>query len=463
MLEGEPGIGKSRLLDHLAGRAAAGGRPCSARARRSTRRDLPYALWTEALDRHLRRSAAVASRPEALADPASRRRAPAQPTATARTGRCATCSSGSPRRAAGASGSTTCTGPTPRRSTRSRRSCAGRPPAPVLFAVAAREGQLPAAWRCARRRASRGPRDRAALGAAERGRGDRAGRRRAAAIYAAAAATRSTSSSSRGCAARRGAAAGAATARSRRRSRPRSPPSSPRWRRTRGALLEAAAVAGDPFEPELAAAVAELPEPAALRALDELLAGALVRPAGAPRRFAFRHPVVRHAVYVATPGGWRLGAHARAAARARAPRRRAVQRAHHVEHAADAGRRGRDRAAERAAARAAGARARGRGALLRRRAAPAARRRRERRSRLQLRSPTRRPRRATPRPRATRCSTRCATAGPGERLGAHGRARQPGVVARRPRGRAPAAARRARRAARAAVGRPHPPAARAQR
>ena len=78
-------------------------------------------------------------------------------------------------------------------------------------------------------------------------------------------------------------------------------------------MLEAAAVAGDPFEPELAAAVAELPEPAALHALDELLACALVRPAGAPRRFTFRHPVVRHAVYVGAPAGWRLGAHARAA------------------------------------------------------------------------------------------------------------------------------------------------------
>ena len=102
-------------------------------------------------------------------------------------------------------------------------------------------------------------------------------------------------------------------------------------------LLDAAAVAGDPFEPGLAAAIAELPEPAALQALDELLRRALVRPAGAPRRFAFRHPVVRHAVYVAAGGGWRLGAHARAAVELERRGAGPVALAHHVEHAAGPG------------------------------------------------------------------------------------------------------------------------------
>jgi len=104
-----------------------------------------------------------------------------------------------------------------------------------------------------------------------------------------------------------------------------------------GAMLEAAAVAGDPFDADLAAAVAELSDPAALRALDELLAHALVRPGRAPRRFAFRHPVVRHAVYVAAPGGWRLGAHARAADALRRRGAGPVRLAHHVEHAARPG------------------------------------------------------------------------------------------------------------------------------
>ena len=100
-------------------------------------------------------------------------------------------------------------------------------------------------------------------------------------------------------------------------------------------LLDAAAVVGDPFELDLAAAVAELDD--ALPALDDLLTRSLVREGGAPRRFAFRHPVVRHAVYEAAPGGWRLGAHARAAAALERRRAGPVERAHHVEQAAAPG------------------------------------------------------------------------------------------------------------------------------
>jgi DNA-binding CsgD family transcriptional regulator len=102
-------------------------------------------------------------------------------------------------------------------------------------------------------------------------------------------------------------------------------------------ILDSAAVVGDPFDPRLAAAVADVPESRALAALDELLLRALVRPAGAPGRFGFRHPVVRHAVYVAAPGGWRLGAHARAAEALERRGAGPVQRAHHVDHAATPG------------------------------------------------------------------------------------------------------------------------------
>jgi DNA-binding NarL/FixJ family response regulator/tetratricopeptide (TPR) repeat protein len=100
------------------------------------------------------------------------------------------------------------------------------------------------------------------------------------------------------------------------------------------ALLDGAAVAGEPFEPDAAAAIAELVPDAALTALDELLALDLARPTRVPRRFIFRHPLVRRAVYEATPGGWRLAAHARAAAALQAQGAGPVERAHHVEQAA---------------------------------------------------------------------------------------------------------------------------------
>lgn len=103
------------------------------------------------------------------------------------------------------------------------------------------------------------------------------------------------------------------------------------------ALLDGAAVAGDPFEPDLAAAIAGLAPDAGLAALDDLLARDLVRPTRVPRRFACRHPLVRRAVYDATPGGWRLAAHARAADALAARGASATERAHHVEQSAGQG------------------------------------------------------------------------------------------------------------------------------
>ncbi|MET0415084.1 MAG: LuxR C-terminal-related transcriptional regulator, partial [Actinoplanes sp.] len=84
------------------------------------------------------------------------------------------------------------------------------------------------------------------------------------------------------------------------------------------------------FVLELVAPAAELSEAAVAEALDLLQTRDLVRPTEAPRRFRFRHPLLRRAVYEAAPRAWRVGAHERIAealaARGVAP----AGRAYHV-------------------------------------------------------------------------------------------------------------------------------------
>ena len=99
-------------------------------------------------------------------------------------------------------------------------------------------------------------------------------------------------------------------------------------------MLRGAAVAGDPFEPELAAAAADVGDRSRWTAFDELLDLGLIRATDVPRRFRFRHPLVRRAVYESAPGGWLLGAHERCAAVLAERGAPALARAHHVEHAA---------------------------------------------------------------------------------------------------------------------------------
>ena len=96
-------------------------------------------------------------------------------------------------------------------------------------------------------------------------------------------------------------------------------------------VLRGAAVLGEGFEPDLAGEVASIETDASLAALDELLARDLVRPTDSPRRFRFRHPIVRQAVYEAAPAGWRLGAHGRAATALERRGAAPASLAHHLE------------------------------------------------------------------------------------------------------------------------------------
>jgi hypothetical protein len=341
-IEGEPGIGKSRLLAHLAATAEG----CTVvRARASEfEHDLPYAVWTEALDRHLadlgerrlRRLgmgdadalAAVAPALGGAGDAADRHR-------THRALRDLL------RRLAASSPLVVCFDDIHWADPASIDALAAllrRPPdGAVLLACAAREGQWPPALVAALADALR--EDRAvALALAPLSEAEAAALvgDAAATIYAQAGGNpfyleqlaRVADGGARGAltlgdvppAVAAALAAELATLTDDAR-----------------ALLDAGAVAGDPFDADLAAEIADQPEATALKALDELLEHALARPGDAPRRFAFRHPVIRHAVYEAIPAGRRLAAHARAAAALERRGAGAVQRAHHVEHAARAG------------------------------------------------------------------------------------------------------------------------------
>jgi DNA-binding NarL/FixJ family response regulator len=102
-------------------------------------------------------------------------------------------------------------------------------------------------------------------------------------------------------------------------------------------LLGAAAVAGEPFDLDLAVAISDVDAGEALPALDELLDADLVRPTQVPRRFVFRHPLVRRAVYDGLGAGWRLAAHAEAAETLAARGADPAERAHHIEQSAAAG------------------------------------------------------------------------------------------------------------------------------
>jgi ATP/maltotriose-dependent transcriptional regulator MalT len=102
-------------------------------------------------------------------------------------------------------------------------------------------------------------------------------------------------------------------------------------------VLDAAAIVGVDFEPDTVAAVADVDEGDALGALDELAAVGLVRPHPGTRRFTMRHPLVRRAIYDTTGAGWRIAAHGRAATALLESGAPPEAYAHHVAVSAHAG------------------------------------------------------------------------------------------------------------------------------
>ncbi len=98
-----------------------------------------------------------------------------------------------------------------------------------------------------------------------------------------------------------------------------------------------AAVAGEPFDLDLAGAAAGMDERETLAALDQLLAAHIAGPTDVARRYRFRHPLVRRAVYDGAGEAWRLEAHARAAAALTDRPGALAARAHHVERSAKIG------------------------------------------------------------------------------------------------------------------------------
>ncbi len=101
-------------------------------------------------------------------------------------------------------------------------------------------------------------------------------------------------------------------------------------------LINSAAVVGDPFSLDISTRAAGLDAAQGVDALDELVESGLVHPTDVPRRFQFRHPLVRAAVYDAVPHGTRLAIHTTCADLLRGGGDLAV-RAHHVEQAAQPG------------------------------------------------------------------------------------------------------------------------------
>lgn len=102
-------------------------------------------------------------------------------------------------------------------------------------------------------------------------------------------------------------------------------------------LAQGAAVAGETFTANAAATAADAHPADALFVVDRLVSDGLLVPSEIPRRFRFRHPVVRRTVYDSAGSGRRIVMHRRLAAALRARNASPVELAHHLEVAAEPG------------------------------------------------------------------------------------------------------------------------------
>jgi DNA-binding NarL/FixJ family response regulator/tetratricopeptide (TPR) repeat protein len=80
-------------------------------------------------------------------------------------------------------------------------------------------------------------------------------------------------------------------------------------------VARAAAVAGALVDPALTSDVLDLPADIVAAALDELCQRDILRPDGSGNRLRWRHPLLRHVVYEQAPPEWRRHVHARVASR----------------------------------------------------------------------------------------------------------------------------------------------------